>query len=617
MTDIEGASNLPACYLVSEKIAELPATLCESLGQLVVVDDAAKLYMKLSPCDREVFREMVDEGIVEDVTVLLRTFATWVPMNDLRTKCPVAIGIDNNQPTVYIGDTDQLKQVYEFIVNDVIKNETYIGRQLTRKVTGWNGEILDVQASIAMTYFCARGFRCDVDLVNQEIQKREARMEQIRNEPDTHRWTDKNLYYGLQNAAIALRIPVVSGTLCIADPLNTFRRVRSQIDKDGPFKWILDWLEYTDIDYDLKCLRGLKSSIVAGKVNPQWSISQSGGGRISVKSPSYQCFPRKAGVREMIKASPGCSFIIADFKCIELVTLAASAASRGIASRMSQLLKQGVDLHSHTAQELLTKKMKTVNIDTKTLRQSAKLFNMAIAYGMGAKTLREKLGAEVGLILKPKDVRLLKDQYKKTLYPEIELMHRLQIPLATRLANIYGITQTDVANVASRHRLNLYSDETAIHSWVSDCGGDIKMFGPTKLKSIWAFFRDLNKRSPPTANKKLHLPKEVGYQPAFWEHSETLSSRCKRVFGGCERVSVEASSLAADGAKRCLWACLKNGWPVVLFVHDEFVIEVPTVVANDLSSIVKRTLESEMSSVIQSKVPVAVEVGIRDHWTKL
>jgi DNA polymerase family A len=613
MDPIEDTSS-PAIYLLSAVTDKLPDIICSDLAS-VIVDDAAKLYMKLCPSDREVFRDLVDEGLVEDVTVLFRTFIPWFPLNEIRVKCPAVIGMDGNLPSIYIVDVDQLRQVYEFIIEHMIKDETRIGTSPSRKVSGWNGEQLDVQASIAMTYFCDRGFQCDVDEVNQEIQKRELRMEEIRNSRDIYKWKGEyNVHTHLLHAATSLGIPIIDHQL--TDALSTFRRVRDKIDKDGPFKWILEWLEFADLDYDLKCLRGLRASIVNGKVSPQWAISQSGGGRISVKNPSYQCFPRKPGVRELIKAPLGCSFIIADFKCIELVTLAASATHRGIASRMSQLLGQGVDLHSHTAQQLLAKKMNTTT-DTKTIRQSAKLFNMAIAYGMGATTLREKLAAEVGIVLKPRDVRLLKDQYKKSLYPEIDLMHRLQVPLTKRLSVIYGLPEPEVTSIAFRHRVNVIADESAINSWVSAHGGDLSRFSPIKLKSIWAFFRTLSKRSPLEESKKLNKPTDIELHPAFWEHSDTLSSRCKRVFGGPERVSVEASSLAADGAKRCLWACLRNGWRVVLFVHDEFVIEVPTSIANDIAHTIKKTLESEMSSVIHNKVPVTVDVGVREHWTKL
>lgn len=613
MNSIEGTPT-QVIHLLSAVTDKLPDIICSDLAS-VIVDDAAKLYLKLCPSDREIFRDLVDEGLVEDVTVLFRTFIPWFPLNEMRVNCPAVIGMDGNLPSIYIVDVDQLRQVYKFIIEHMIKDETRIGRPLSRKVSGWNGEQLDVQASIAMTYFCDRGFQCDLEDVNQGIQQRELRMEEIRNSADTYRWKDERTVHSyLLNAATALGIPIIGHP--IADPLSTFRRVRDKIDKDGPFKWILEWLEFADLDYDLKCLRGLRASIVNGKVNPQWAISQSGGGRISVKNPSYQCFPRKPGVRELIKAPPGCSFIIADFKCIELVTLAASATHRGIASRMSQLLAQGVDLHSHTAQQLLAKKMKTTT-DSKTIRQSAKLFNMAIAYGMGAITLREKLAAEVGIVLKPKDVRLLKDQYKKSLYPEIDLMHGLQVPLTMRLSTIYGLPEPEVTSIAFRHRLNILTDQFAIYSWVSSHGGDLSRFSRIKLKSIWAFFRTLSKRSPLEASKKLNKPTDLELHPAFWEYSDTLSSRCKRVFGGAERVSVEASSLAADGAKRCLWACLRNGWRVVLFVHDEFVIEVPTSIANDIAPTIKKALESEMSNVIHNKVPVIVDVGVRDHWTKL
>ena len=76
-------------------------------------------------------------------------------------------------------------------------------------------------------------------------------------------------------------------------------------------------------------------------------------------------------------------------------------------------------------------------------------------------------------------------------------------------------------------------------------------------------------------------------------------------------------SLAADGAKHALWHLLRQGYRTVAFVHDEVVVEIPE--DGDHTADVQRIdsiLKESMSEVLQSDIPIEVEIALADRWYK-
>ena len=77
--------------------------------------------------------------------------------------------------------------------------------------------------------------------------------------------------------------------------------------------------------------------------------------------------------------------------------------------------------------------------------------------------------------------------------------------------------------------------------------------------------------------------------------------------------------MAADGAKLALWRLLREGSRVVLFIHDEVVIEVPDeggFVSKDVVDRNVRFMCEEMESVLPGDIPVVCEATVSTCWSK-
>jgi DNA polymerase-1 len=101
---------------------------------------------------------------------------------------------------------------------------------------------------------------------------------------------------------------------------------------------------------------------------------------MSSSDPNLQNIPRDPKYRTCFRAPEGRVLIKADYSQIELRIAAAIAKDR----RMLEAYRQGLDLHTLTAQMVLGR-----NEVTKEDRQRAKAMNFGLIYGMSAETLRE------------------------------------------------------------------------------------------------------------------------------------------------------------------------------------------------------------------------------------
>ncbi len=101
----------------------------------------------------------------------------------------------------------------------------------------------------------------------------------------------------------------------------------------------------------------------------------------------------------------------------------------------------------------------------------------------------------------------------------------------------------------------------------------------------------------------------------------TLGGRLRRFDdpnrGYTERLNTPVQGTAADGAKRAL-ALLPSrfaplGSQLVLFVHDEFVVETPAKRAEEVLRVVEETMIDGMQHFVRG-VPIEVEADPRTTW---
>jgi DNA polymerase-1 len=114
------------------------------------------------------------------------------------------------------------------------------------------------------------------------------------------------------------------------------------------------------------------------RIHASYNLMGARTGRMSSSKPNLQQLPRGADVRDQFVARPGYVFICADYSQIEL-RVAAEISKDTV---MLKAYKDGLDLHTVTAANMLGKELKDV---TKEDRQNAKPFNFGLMFGLGAK----------------------------------------------------------------------------------------------------------------------------------------------------------------------------------------------------------------------------------------
>ena len=99
-----------------------------------------------------------------------------------------------------------------------------------------------------------------------------------------------------------------------------------------------------------------------------------------------------------------------------------------------------------------------------------------------------------------------------------------------------------------------------------------------------------------------------------------INDQNKRIVANAERAAINApiQGGAADIIKRAMIAVQneleQGGWQtkMLLQVHDELVFEAPENEVEEVSKLIKRTMEN----VVDLSVPFIAEVGVGDNWTQ-
>ena len=148
---------------------------------------------------------------------------------------------------------------------------------------------------------------------------------------------------------------------------------------------VLEWRQLTKLKNTYTDALQAQVNPATGRVHTSFSLTGAQTGRLSSNDPNLQNIPIRTEVgrkiRDAFVAEPGFKLLSADYCQIEL-RLAAHMAD---VPQLKQAFRDGVDIHSLTAEELFGR----VDRDT---RNQAKTINFAILYGSSAWCIAGRLG---------------------------------------------------------------------------------------------------------------------------------------------------------------------------------------------------------------------------------
>lgn len=342
-------------------------------------------------------------------------------------------------------------------------------------------------------------------------------------------------------------------------------------------------------------LRGsFLSKMSRSVVHASFDVLKTTGRTSSFGEINLQNLPRDDRIRSCFVPSPGHVFISADYKTLEMATLAQVMVSQfGMDSQMAVLINEGRDLHRAMAAQMGNKAESEV---TGSERQKAKAINFGKPGGLGDDGLRRYAKVSYGVDLEPCEVTALTEAWFAT-FPEMrEFLSRDADNLALDMAYFFELTPTT------------YFDHTGIDSFLRHPNNIGRENRPHRILGAMCL-RVIADPNPTRQSGQSYSAEEIDY---FWTqiaaHVDDIPSKYRRAvqrrepsprfqqaimrlvdqgkvltatgrlrFGAsyCARHNTLFQGLAADGAKLALWKLWRAGYRIVNFLHDEVIIEVP------------------------------------------
>lgn len=223
-----------------------------------------------------------------------------------------------------------------------------------------------------------------------------------------------------------------------------------------------------------------------------------------------------------------------------------------------------------------------------------------------------------GVNLSEYDARVFRDKLITEIYPELNNQTGyLADELPDWFAESLGLTRSQL--------LYLLKDATdPSGKW--NCREAILLLnGQSKLTDleqsrIWGLLGNLNKElSKPNdvLNQLVTLqkPDEKISRVLLNQKSATLTGRIRSNVDFTAAKNNPFQSLAADGAKLALWNLMYEGFDIYAFVHDEIVVNVPKVKAQESAAKMVSIMERSMEDLLLG-IPAKCEWTVADHWGK-
>ena len=387
----------------------------------------------------------------------------------------------------------------------------------------------------------------------------------------------------------------------------------------GPFHPLVGtWLKLGKVAKSLQFFGNLTESVIHPQYTPLVRT-----GRTSCSNPNVQQLPRKGGFREAFVPSPGHLFLIVDYNCAELRTLAAECEARYRFSRLAEVIRAGIDPHCHTAANFegmsLEDFMALKEVDRDrydTLRQRAKVLNFGIPGGLGPRSLVAYAHSTYGVKLTLEEAAEFRRRLIEEVYPELDLY--LADDAMDTLAGNLGATPQACWDCFDRSGERSGAVAGAIRKVVRGRPerADGTPYKPRFVAGIWDGLIALNRGAELAPLLARREGGDELHARLFHSGVTTLTGRVRGRVGFTQARNTPFQGLAADGAKLALWELTRAGYRIVAFVHDEVVIELPedadhAAEARAIEAIMNRAMER-----VTGDVPAACEYALSRRWSK-
>jgi hypothetical protein len=513
-------------------------------------------------------------------------------------------------------------------------------------------EVIQVRASIALTYMFRRGVTIDeagasslrerlrqrLDELICELREKFSevlvtdRHGQLKLTPQsrTPSWSRKKLDAFLARVVNEIR----SAGHAIDAPRSTGKKggISQSANEWRPYithhRFLQLWSECKKLDKQLQIVAKLRAPVLHCRYGLLMRT-----GRTSCSEPrdrripgvNLQQIPRLPEFRRLfIPRAPGHRLFVADYAAVELRTLAAVCRAKFGRSRLAEVIEQGVDPHAFTAaaiqglrlEEFLELKRTNPN-RFRAARQSAKAINFGVPGGLGASALRDYAEANYNVILTEEEAEEFRHTLINDIYPELnERDGYLADNSMAALARSLGVSEARLWRTFDRRR---EGSPLVVRGLSSVVRGTSKA-ADRYQESVWAELRTLALSSAMLDNEtRREVFARRGSQQLhdrlFRQSVATLTGRLRAGVGYTDSKNTPFQSLAADGAKLALWNLLYAGFDVYGFVHDEILVNLPPDAPVDAADTIRRIMEESMASVLGG-LPAACEWTVADCWEK-
>lgn len=390
-------------------------------------------------------------------------------------------------------------------------------------------------------------------------------------------------------------------------------------------------MEYRETE---KLLNSFIGKMARPVLHPSFNVLARSGRTSSYGEINAQNLPKDDKVRTCFVPSSGHVFIDADYKTIELGTLAQACLGQfELKSKMADAINADKDLHRLVASCVLGKPEEEI---TKAERSKAKPINFGKPGGMGTETLLTYAKCNYGVRLTQQEAEELSEAWLR-LFPEMNEFLRDTVDTPYELAKLLKLTPT------SHHE---HTQDTRFLNHLENSGRESK---PHRILGMMCI-KVLKEQQPKTAEGNFYPDADIDY---FWSalkrridlwprkfQKDVLIRRPSRAlqravmsvagaasvftFSGRLRAKATYSArhntifqgLAADGAKLALWKLWRDGCRIVNFIHDQVLVEVPA--GSDLNAHAEkvRKLMIEGMKEVVPDILVDVSFAATDRWYK-
>jgi hypothetical protein len=507
---------------------------------------------------------------------------------------------------------------------------------LAGQVRRWGPQThhIQLQAAVALAEVTASGLHIDAGRRGELVAGLRAVVEELRAvlREEYHFVPGKGADKALQAilARLARQYPEIAFP---RTPTGKYAAGRDDLQELADVPFVRTYLEYRATE---KLLSLVADRLGPQVIRPDFRVLTRTGRTSSFGELNAQNLPRDDRVRSCVVPSDGHVFVDADFKTIELVTLAQACLTQfGLPSAMAAAINAGEDLHRLVAARVTDKPPAEV---TKLERSQAKPINFGKPGGMGLRGLQRYARASYGQVLTAEQVRALSDAWFEQ-FPEMrEFLVDERENGWLRVAQLLGLTPADHAEATGDRRFVRHPDAARRAGIPSQYLGAmcLKVFRqavPTKVSSgepyppsdvvyFWSKAAVVADRLPkwaaaaigrrqPSPRLSLAVLALADREGVF-----TLTGRLRANTGYCQRHNTVFQGLAADGAKLALWKLWRAGYRVVNFVHDQCLVEVPA--DADLRGVAEsiRGLMIDGMREVVPDVRVDVTYAATDRWFK-